>query len=182
MENLTELDVLKNVVNRLENAGLLYMLTGSMAMNYYAEPRMTRDIDIVIALQDTDASSFIELFKDAYYVSFDAVNDAIRDLSMFNLIHLESVVKVDVIVRKNEQYRQLEFDRRCQIEFAGIKLYIVSKEDLILSKLCWSKESRSELQFRDIHNLLKTGYDKEYLQKWASELEVLSLLEKLKDE
>ncbi|MBL1141720.1 MAG: hypothetical protein HND53_06775 [Proteobacteria bacterium] len=182
MEGLTELDVLKDVVNRLEEAGLLYMLTGSMAMNYYAEPRMTRDIDIIIALQDTEPSTFIKLFKDDYYVSFDAVNDAIRELSMFNLIHLESVVKVDVIVKKTEQYRQLEFDRRCQINFAGIKLNIVSKEDLILSKLCWSKESRSELQFRDIHNLLNTGYDKEYLQKWANELDVIALLEKLEDE
>lgn len=138
MENLTELDVLKDVVNRLEGSGLLYMLTGSMAMNYYAEPRMTRDIDIIIDLHNVSASDFIELFHDAYYVSDDSVKEAIQDISMFNLIHLDSVVKVDVIVRKDERYRKHEFNRKHQIEFAGIKLYIVSKEDLILSKLCWS--------------------------------------------
>jgi len=182
MENLTELDVLKDVVKRLEEAKLPYMLTGSMAMNYYAEPRMTRDIDIVIALGNTDASKVMELFSDVYYISEDAVNTAVRDLSMFNLIHLDSVVKVDIIVRKSEEYRRHEFDRRYQIEFAGIKLWIVSKEDLILSKLCWSKESQSELQFRDIKNLLKTEYDKKYTNKWAGELKVLSLLEMLANE
>ncbi len=179
MENITELDVLQDVVERLESIELPYMLTGSMAMNYYAEPRMTRDIDIVIALQGKDTPSLIKLFSDAYYVPDDAVSEAIRDLSMFNLIHLDSVVKIDVIVRKAEEYRQHEFDRKCQVEFAGIKLWVVSKEDLILSKLCWSKESQSELQFRDIKNLLNTGYDEKYVQKWANKLSVLSLLEKV---
>ncbi len=182
MTNITELDVLQDVVERLEGAELPYMLTGSMAMNYYAEPRMTRDIDIVIALQSTDASSLIKLFSDAYYVPDNAVSEAIRDLSMFNLIHLDSVVKVDVIVRKSEKYRKHEFERRSKIEFAGIKLWVVSKEDLILSKLCWSKESQSELQFRDIKNLLNTGYDEGYVQRWANKLRVLSLLEKVTSE
>ncbi len=182
MENLTELDVLKDVVSRLENAGFLYMLTGSMAMNYYAEPRMTRDIDLVIALDTTDVLRLIELFGDTYYISDVAVSDAIRDLSMFNLIHLDSVVKIDIIVRKVDEYRRHEFDRRSQIEFAGIKLWIVSKEDLILSKLVWAKDSNSELQLRDIKNLLAMHPDSEYLQGWARKLGVLPLLEDLKYE
>ena len=182
MENLTELEILKDVVNRLESAGFSYMLTGSMAMNYYAEPRMTRDIDIVIALKITDASSLIELFSDTYYISDVAVNDAIRDLSMFNLIHLDSVVKIDVIVRKENEYRRHEFERRCEIDFAGIKLWVVSKEDLILSKLVWAKDSNSELQLRDIKNLLSLQADVDYMQEWAKKLGVLSLLKGLSHE
>jgi len=73
---------------------------------------------------------------------------------MFNLLHLESVVKVDMIVRKDSEYRRTEFERRRRIELDAFSLWIVSKEDLILSKLAWAKPSGSELQLRDVRNLL----------------------------
>ena len=180
MDSLTELDILEDVAKRLTDAGFSYMLTGLMAMNYYAEPRMTRDIDLVIALKVEDATRLIDTFSDTYYISDVAVTDAIQDLSMFNLIHLDSVVKVDIIVRKADEYRHNEFERRIQIEFAGIKLWIVSKEDLILSKIIWSKDTGSGLQSRDIKNLLATQPDEKYLHLWAEKLGVLTILENLK--
>jgi hypothetical protein len=84
--NLTELDILKDVANRLEGAGYSYMLTGSMAMNYYAEPRMTRGIDLVVALTEADTQKLVALFNDEYYISDEAVSNAINESSMFNLI------------------------------------------------------------------------------------------------
>ncbi len=60
---------------------------------------------------------------------------------------------------------------------AGFTVSIVTKEDLILSKLAWAQDSRSELQLRDVDNLLAAGADTEYLRKWASELDVVNLLE-----
>jgi len=182
MENLTELDVLKDVVVRLEKAGYNYMLTGSMAMNYYAEPRMTRDIDLVIALSTFDTQDLLALFDNDYYISDTAVKEAIQDQTMFNLVHLESVVKIDMIVRKENEYRLLEFSRRHQIEFSGFKFWIVSKEDLILSKLCWAKDSNSELQIRDIKNLLNVQPDIVYLRQWAEVLDVQKLFEDLMNE
>ncbi len=86
-----------------------------MAMNYYAEPRMTRDIDIVVALVPSNATTIVRLFDPDYYVSPDAVAESIRDEWMFNLIHNESVIKVDCIVRKSTPYRREEFQRRRQI-------------------------------------------------------------------
>jgi hypothetical protein len=84
---------------------------------------------------------------------------------------------VDVIVRKEDEYRLSEFERRCHVEFTGFKLWLVSKEDLILSKLIWAKGSHSELQLRDIKNLLVTKPDDAYLKRWAEKLGVLNLLE-----
>ncbi len=75
------------------------MLTGSMAMNYYAQPRMTRDIDLVVALTPLDTDKVVRLFTPDYYVSRDAVSSSIVHQSLFNLIHQESVIKVDYIVR-----------------------------------------------------------------------------------
>jgi hypothetical protein len=181
----TELDIVRDVSQRLEGVGLAYMLTGSMAMNYYAQPRMTRDVDVVIALGPGDAGKVVDLFRPDYYVSEEAVRDSISAESIFNLIHNESVIKVDCIVRKNTPYRQAEFDRRQQIKIdnseslreAGpaFSTWIASKEDLIISKLCWAKDSGSEIQMRDVQNLVATGCDADYINRWTCELDLVKL-------
>lgn len=173
MEN--ELDIVRDVSVRLDSAGIAYMLTGSMAMNYYAQPRMTRDIDVVVALNRGDAERIVSLFSPEYYVSREAVNSSIAHESLFNLIHQESVIKVDCIVQKQNEYRRAEFNRRQRIQIQDFATWIVSKEDLILSKLYWAKDSRSELQLRDVRNLVSTGCDQTYIARWTAALEVDTL-------
>jgi hypothetical protein len=165
-----EIDIIRDVSARLERENIAYMLTGSMAMNYYAQPRMTRDIDIVVALVPKDAETIAKLFISDYYVALDAVRDSISHETMFNLIHQESVIKVDCIVRKQSPYRRAEFERRRRIAIEDFSTWIVSKEDLIISKLDWAKDSRSELQLRDVKNLAATGYDEEYVDRWTTTL------------
>jgi hypothetical protein len=137
-----ELDVLKIVTKKLDSADIPYMVSGSIAGNFYTTPRMTRDIDIVIQVQDTDAERIYSLFSDEFYADKDMIRDAIRKKSMFNIIHNEGIVKVDFIVRKDSEYRKLEFVRRRSIPFEGIEINIVSAEDLIISKLYWAKEGQ----------------------------------------
>lgn len=170
-----ELDIVRDVSGRLERAGIAYMLTGSMAMNFYAEPRMTRDIDLVLALANTDAGIITEAFEPDYYVPTEALGESIQAEHMFNLIHQESVIKVDCIVRKSSPYRRLEFERRQRIEVRDFSTWIVSKEDLILSKLVWSQDSRSEQQMRDIQSLLATGYDAPYVEHWVASLHLSAI-------
>jgi len=105
---LNEIDIVRDVSTRLEGAGIAYMLTGSMALNYYVSPRMTRDIDIVVALGPQDVQTVVRVFGPDYYVSPEAVEAAVRHESVFNLVHLESVIKVDCIVRKQAEYRQAD--------------------------------------------------------------------------
>jgi len=172
----TELDILRDVSQRLESAGIAFMLTGSVAMNYYAQPRMTRDIDLVVALEGAQAESFVRLFEAEYYADRRAVANAIVQRSMFNLIHNETIIKVDCIVLKSDAYRQEEFARRKQINLGDFQTWIVSREDLILSKLYWAKESKSEMQLRDVRNLLAPNCDAVYLHSRAPALGVEELL------
>jgi predicted nucleotidyltransferase len=177
-----ELDILGDITKRLSEGGIEYMLTGSLAMNYYAHPRMTRDIDLVVALGPKDVDMVVALFENDYYVPRNAVSRAITNESLFNLIHNESIIKVDCIIRKNTEYRRLEFERRRQVDFDDLRVWIVSKEDLIISKLYWAKDSHSEFQLRDVRNLLKSGYDATYLQTWTGKLGLDSLLRECLDE
>ena len=171
-----EIDIIKDVSGRLDQAGIGYMLTGSMAMNFYTQPRMTRDIDLVVALMRGHIDKILSLFQPSYYVSRDAISISIEHSSIFNLIHQETVIKVDCIIRKPEEYRQIEFSRRQRIQIRDFQTWIVSKEDLIISKLEWARDSRSELQFRDVRNLLGSGYDSTYLEMWVQKLGLSSLL------
>ena len=117
----TELDVLRDVSQRLESSGVEFMLTGSMAMNFYAQPRMTRDIDLVVKLNSEQTDLLIRLFEAEYYVDRLAVAKAIAQHSMFNLIHNETVIKFDCIVLKDQPYRQEEFARRRRITLGDFK-------------------------------------------------------------
>jgi hypothetical protein len=84
---------------------------------------------------------------------------------------------VDCIIRKSSQYRRLEFDRRQTISIRDFTTFIVSKEDLIISKLLWAKNLHSEVQLNDVRNLLATGYDAAYLRRWTRELRLDNLLD-----
>lgn len=173
----TELDILREVSGLLESAGIAFMLTGSVAMHYYAQPRMTRDIDLVVALDQKDAETIVRLFEGDYYVDRQAVHRAIAQRSIFNLIHNESVIKVDFIVLKSGDYRREEFARRRKITLGDFQTWIVSREDLILSKLYWARDSKSEMQLRDVRNLITAECDADYLRSRAQQIGVMELLE-----
>jgi predicted nucleotidyltransferase len=178
----TELDILRDVSERLQSAGIQFMVTGSVAMNYYAQPRMTRDIDVVMDLKDSDVGTLMKLFGQDYYIDREAVVRAIGQRSIFNLIHQQSVIKVDGIVRKDNPYRLEEFSRKQRVTIGDFETWIVSLEDLILSKLHWARDSRSELQLRDVRNLLRLDCDHDYLRSRANPLGVDHMLEELLEE
>ena len=175
---MNEIDIVRDISHRFQQAGIAYMLTGSMAMNYYAQPRMTRDIDVVIAIAPEDVHRLAASFRPSYYVSEESIRESIVHESIFNLIHEDTVIKVDCIIRKRSEYRRMEFERRQRISILDFTTFIVSKEDLIISKLFWAKDSHSEIQLGDVKNLLATGYDAAYLQRWTRELGLDNLFEK----
>jgi hypothetical protein len=175
----TELDVLRLVSDKLSSLGMSFMLTGSFALAYYATPRMTRDIDLVVAIHETDVEPLMAAFDADFYLDGDAARRAVRTGRLFNLMHLASGIKVDLIVLKSTEYRRVEFARRKAVGMAGVRTWIVSCEDLILSKLVWGLESGSEMQRRDVKMLLAQNVDLAYIRRWAPALGVSLILDEL---
>jgi len=157
------------------------MLTGSFAANFYTVPRMTRDADIVIKIQKSQVSKVIQLFHKEFYIDKNAILDAIDTQSMFNAIHNDSIFKIDFIICKDSSYRQVEFERRRQIECHGQLIWIVAPEDLILSKLEWAKDSLSTIQLKDVKNLLTSikTLDLSYIDFWIQKLELQNVYKKV---
>jgi len=169
-------EILKDVTERLDRLEIPYMLTGSMAMICYAMMRMTNDIDIIIEIKSKDAEKFIKEFETDYYVSPNRVRDSISRKSMFNILHSQKIVKVDCVVRKDDEFQELAFSNRKKIQFTDFDVWTISREDLILSKMNWAKISKSEMQMRDVASILRNGYDKEYVDFWAEKLGTQDLL------
>ena len=171
-----ELQTLRDITTRLQAAGIEYMLTGSVALNCYAQPRMTRDIDLVVAFFLKDAARIGQVLGPDYYVSPEAARDAVLHQSSFNAIHQGSLTKVDFMVRKHEEYRHHEFARRARVRVEDFEVWVVSKEDLILSKLHWARDSQSQRQLADVENLVASGCDMEYLRAWSARLNLTDML------
>lgn len=177
-KELIPVQIVHDFADRVEPLGIEYMLTGSLAMMQYNVYRMTADIDVVIELRREDATRIINAFEPDYYVPHGRVRDAISRKFMFNVIHQETAFKIDLVIKKTSDFQQNAFERRQQTDFFGRDIYLISLEDLIISKLNWAKDSLSEKQLTDVENLLQNEYDVDYVKTWANKLGVFHLYKK----
>ncbi len=166
------IETLKDYVERLNDLEIQYMVPGSFAMSAYATARMTMDINVIIEIEQSDAARFSDRFSDAYYVNVNSIERAVQSNSMFNILSNMNGVKVDCIVRKPTELEKAKFARRRLTEIDGVSFWVISKEDLIMSKLEWAKDSHSEKQFLDIRGLIESGVDDESLRNWVDRLDL----------
>lgn len=164
-------DLLEKICAKLDSQNIEYMISGSFALLAYTIPRMTRDIDIVINIQNKDVENFLALFTNNFYIEPNTVREEVAKRGMFNVIDFKTGFKIDFIVRKNSEFNIHEFKRRKKQEIFGYETWIVSIEDLIISKLNWIQEIQSDTQLNDIRNLLLNPItDKDYVLHWCQKL------------
>jgi hypothetical protein len=180
------LEVTLEVVSALDEVGAPYHVGGSFASAIHGLPRHTRDVDIVADLRAGQVDGFMTRLGGRFYLDRDAVLDAIRRGSSFNLIHLGSGFKVDVFIKGGDEYDLVEFERCRQqrvLEDPPLELLVKSPEDTILRKLQWYREAgcASDRQWSDILGVLKVQgerLDLGYLRHWAPRLGLAHLLER----
>ena len=177
-------DFLERLIKKLDEQNIPYMLSGSVSSSLHGQPRATNDADIVIAPAEEQLIAFLKSLGDDYYVNPDAARDAFKSNSVFNVIDIQNSWKADLIIRKNRPFSREEFQRRQKANIMGLDAWVVSPEDIILSKLEWAKNSKSNQQFQDALGVATVQYDhldRDYLHKWAKELQVDGFLKQLLD-
>jgi hypothetical protein len=182
---MTPEDALKLLLSKLDECGIPYMITGSFASNIHGLPRATQAADIVIEVKQRGLERFLESLGSAFYRSSEAALDAVVREKMFNVVHLETGFKVDLIIRKSRSFSRMELSRRQPAFYLGASRWFATAEDMILAKLEWSKMAGSERQSNDALSVAKIqgdNLDRAYLEQWARKLDVLDLLEKLFEE
>jgi hypothetical protein len=182
---MSQQELLKRVVEVVNAAGIDYLVTGSVASGLQGEPRATHDIDLVVALSPAAVPALLSAFPPPdYYLSEEAIRDAIRGRSMFNLLSLTEGDKVDFWLLTDEPFDQARFHRKYTESVLGMDLKVSAPEDTILDKLRWAKlAGGSEKQFTDalrVYELQRDKLDRNYLEYWAGVLGVEVLWEQLK--
>lgn len=169
----------RRFVQALERAGVPYMVTGSHALGYYGAGRATQDIDFVVMPTREQLSALIEqLAYPEFYVDGRIALEALREHSQFNVIDRNSAYKADFIIRKSRPFSEEEFRRRTRAVVAEVPVMIATAEDVIVSKLEWSKLGGSARQIEDVAMLLtewSDRLDRDYVENWVKELELESL-------
>jgi len=166
-------EFLRRLTDLLDRAGIPYMVAGSLASSFHGNPRATNDVDLVIAPTDTQFRHFLDSLSDDYYVSREAAFGAFSRESAFNVIDTRTQWKADLRVRQTRPFSMEEFERRRKAVVLDTDVWMVSAEDVILSKLEWARESQSRQQLQDVLGVIRVQYehlDREYLLRWADEL------------
>lgn len=177
----------KPVVETLNRLGVMYYIGGSVASSAYGIARSTLDVDMVSALKIGHIPQLVADLKEKYYISEDLVKRAIQQNSSFNLIHLESALKIDIFITKNRAYDQ-EAARRIRTDTISVdddapQFYLAAPEDVILAKLESFKSGGevSARQWSDILGVLKVQsgrIDTDYLRRWSGSLGLSDLLDR----
>lgn len=139
-------EMLQMVCEGLEARNIEYMISGGVAFGSYVTARFTRDFDIVINLKEEELNLFLEIFATDFYLNRDAILVEVKRKGMFNIISDKTGYKLDFVVKKNDDYRTTEFERRTRRMVFKFEAWVVSAEDLLLSKLIWIQELESEIQ------------------------------------
>jgi hypothetical protein len=172
------------VIEALEGLGVPYAIGGSLASAVHGVVRATMDADLVADLQMGDVEPLARTLGDAFYADQETMRDAVRRHTSFNLIHLETMFKVDVFVAKSRPFDQSQLSRRqlhLLSEESNARAYVTTAEDIILSKLEWYQMSGcvSDRQWRDVLGVLKVQGDRldvDYVWRMAASLGVTELL------
>jgi hypothetical protein len=182
--------VLGEVIVVLDRLAIRYALGGSWASSIYGERRFTRDADLTVEPFHGREAAFLASFNEDYYVSPQAVADALRLKSSFNLIHLPTGFKVDLFVRKDRPFEANLLQRRqahSLSEASQSQVFLLAPEDVILFKLEWYRlgGELSERQWNDILGVMKVQgsiLDLAYMEQWAPQLAVNDLLQRARRE
>jgi len=185
MDSANILLVLKPFIKVLDKLSISYYISGSIASSAFGLPRSTMDIDIVVDLQSSHISQLKQNLEGEFYIDEDMIKEAIDRLSSFNLIHLETAIKIDVFIHKRGSYQDSAFNRRQKDTLVendkSFEFYFSSPEDIILNKLQWYEKGNrvSERQWLDVLGVIKVqgdSLDKDYLINWAQKLDIYNLL------
>jgi hypothetical protein len=173
-------DLLRYVVSSIEKLGIRYLVTGSVVTIFFGEPRFTNDIDIVLDLPPAGIPAFCRVFQSPeFYLSEEAVRQAVASSGQFNVIHPASGLKVDFMIPQDTPFNRSRFARARRVQpEADYQASFASIEDVIIKKMEYYRQGGSEKHLRDITGVLKVSgdrVDEAYVAQWASRLGLESI-------
>jgi hypothetical protein len=177
------LAIVARVARVLDDLGVAYLVGGSLASSIHGIPRSTQDADIVADLEEERVDAFVGALAGDFYVDADMIRDAIRRKASFNIVHLKTMLKVDVFAHRRDAWSRAQMGRRMVVD----AIQFASAEDVVLHKLIWYELGHgiSDRQWGDVVGVLRVQagrLDEGYLDEWSRALGIDVLLERARVE
>jgi hypothetical protein len=175
-------EALKPVIKLLNKLQIPYMLVGAIAVNYYSVPRFTHHADLVVQIHPRHIDVLCKSLENKYYVDAEMIKEALSSSGQFNFIHFDTGFKIDFWILEKDEFSQVKFSRRIPGNIFGQDVFMISPEDLILTKLSWFKESDIQKHFLDavgVYRMQRDILNIDYLHKHAKELNLIEIFQEL---
>jgi hypothetical protein len=171
------------VAAELERLGVEYLVGGSLASSVHGLPRTTQDVDMVASIAGRHVRDLVSALEQEFYIDAEMISDAIRRRASFNIIHLATMLKVDIFVLGGDALGQEEMKRRVLVPLRDTKIWFASAEDIVLQKLDWYRKGHgiSERQWKDVVGVIAVQgplFDLDYARAWAERLALTELLDR----
>jgi hypothetical protein len=171
------------VAAELERLGIDYLVGGSVASSVHGRPRTTQDVDLVARVAGRHVEALVSGLEKEFYIDADMINDAIRRRASFNIVHLATMLKVDIFVFAGDDLGKEEMRRRVPVMLRDARIWFASAEDIVLQKLEWYRKGQgvSERQWRDAVGVIEVQgdrFDRQYALLWAERLALRDLLDR----
>lgn len=181
------IQITRQIAIVFEELNIPYYVVGSLASSLYGIPRATADADMTADIQQHHVHTLVQTLQKDFYIDEERIKKAVKQRSSFNIIHLDTMFKIDVFLLKDDDLSHEELSRREKFqvtEKTGQNLYLASPEDIILSKLQWYESGGcvAERQWNDVKGMLRVldkRLDLKYLKRAATKRGILDLLEKI---
>jgi len=163
---------LKKIIGILDEEKIDYMIVGGFAVSFHNRARTTNDIDLVLQIYPRNVKQILNHFPK--WKDFeDPFMESVKMGMLFNITDFETGIRYDFMTYKDSDYNWAAFERRKEVEYFGVKCYMCSKEDLVLSKLKWYNITPSDKQMEDVKFLmLDEDMEKSYIEYWVKKLKI----------
>lgn len=149
---ITQTTLLKKISSFLEANKIPYMITGAWSIIYYGRPRASHDIDFVVELHKEDLSKIVKVFDklpEDFLIQVDNILEAVDQKSMFQVLHLPTMLKFDFWLLTDLEFDKSRFLRRKRVKILNQMMVMASMEDTIIQKLRWYQQAKIEKHLVD---------------------------------
>lgn len=170
--------LLKIISAFLEKNKIPYMITGAWSAIFYGRLRASHDIDFVVELRPNEAQKFLAAtskLSGDFLVQAEDVKDAVINKSIFNILYLPTLLKLDFWLLKDDEFDKSRFSRRRPVQILGRSMMMASAEDTILQKLKWYQMGKIEKHLIDaafVYQIQLKNLNQKYLNLWVKKLKV----------
>ena len=181
---MNELNVALEIIRALKSHHVEFMVTGSLASNYWGRPRSTQDVDVVLRAEHLDLSAFLAALGPEYRSDRQLQFETITATQRYVITHVPTQFKAELFALSDDPFDQSRFQRRTEGVFEDMSIPFSTPEDTVVQKLRWLKGSGTQKHREDLRSVLavqKDNLDWDYVRRWTGQHSTNELLDEIMD-